>query len=64
VAATYTYEVRCRGEIVSTGTLLLDSRPHPGETIELGALSGTIEEVIALTDETRVIVEVADLQKT
>jgi hypothetical protein len=57
VAATHTSEVRCRGEIVSTGTLLLDSRPHPGDTIELGALSGTIEEVIALPDETRLIVD-------
>jgi hypothetical protein len=57
VAATYTYEVRCRGEIVSTGTLLLESRPHPGEPIELGALSGTVQEVIELTAETRLIVD-------
>ena len=57
VAAAYTYEVRCGGEIVSTGTLLLDSRPDPGDRIELGALSGTVAEVIALTDETRLIVD-------
>lgn len=57
VAATYSYEVRCSGEIVSTGMLLLDSRPQPGETIELGALSGTVQEVIELTDETRLIVD-------
>jgi hypothetical protein len=59
-AATYTYEVRCRGEIVSTGTLLLDSRPDRGDVIDLGVLSGTIEEVVVLAAETRLIVEAAE----
>lgn len=56
-AATYTYEVRCAGDIVSTGTLLLDARPSRGDSIELGALSGTITEVIEQTDETRLIID-------
>ncbi len=56
VAAAYAYEVHAHGEIVSTGTLLLDSRPRPGDTIELGALSGTVEEVVAFKDETRLII--------
>lgn len=56
-AATYTYEVRCGGNVVSTGTLLLDARPGRGDTIELGALSGVVAEVIELRDETRVILE-------
>jgi hypothetical protein len=59
-AATYTYEVRCRGEIVSTGTLLLDARPERGDAIDLGVLSGTIEEVVVLVAETRLIVEAAE----
>ena len=57
-AATYTYEVRCGGEVVSTGTLLLDARPARGDTIGLGVLSGVVAEVIELRDETRVILEV------
>jgi len=57
VAASYTYEVRCQGEIVSTGTLLLDRQPNPGDLVELGALTGTVDAIITLADHTRLIID-------
>ena len=52
------YEVRSRGAILSTGTLLLEALPQRGETIQLGGLSGTVNQVIVSAVETRLVVEV------
>jgi hypothetical protein len=57
MALTYTYELRARSDVVSTGRLTSDRPLDIDDRIAVGGALATVVEVIRLSDETRLVLE-------
>jgi hypothetical protein len=56
-AADYEYELRRDGAVIATGRIQLEEPPAPGDELALGSKRALVEDVLALRDGKRLILQ-------